>query len=365
MSLLQLKASNFRNFEMFHVEPSPDINIIFGENGSGKSSILEAITFLGLGRSFRTSLLNRVIQHGKDKLTVFGTVAQPDNQLIIPIGIEKNLREKIRIKMGSIDTAPLLADLARSLPLQLVNPDSYKILHDGPKERRRFLDWGMFHVEHRFYPVWQRFQRILKQRNAALQQGLPAAQLKSWDFELVAVAEELTLLRRDFVDKLRVLFFPQLATLIEISGLSLEYYQGWEEGTDLMQRLASNYQTDVRLGYTQFGPQKADLVIKLLNTPVQDVLSRGEQKLLVIALLLAQGVLLRQLTPKRCVYLLDDIAAELDIDHRYQVMRTLADLQAQVFITTADANVLNEMRNCVTSKLFHVEHGRIESLLNV
>jgi DNA replication and repair protein RecF len=364
MTILNLKADRFRNFTSFQLEAGSTLNLFYGLNGSGKSSILEAIYFLSLGRSFRTSQINRAIHYGQDSFNLFAAVQQSESSLTVPVGIEKNQRERLRIKLGSSDTTPSLADLARNLPLQLVNPDSYDLLNAGPKERRRFLDWGMFHVEHRFYPVWQRFQRILKQRNSSLQQKVSAAEIKAWDYELVAVANEITLLRREFVKKLIPVFFACLAKLIPLPELSVSYYQGWDEEKELVDCLAANYYADLKLGYTQLGPQKADLIIKVNQTPVQDILSRGEQKLLVLALQLAQGILFKELTGRCCIYLLDDIAAELDVEHRQHVMQTLLDLQAQIFVTTADLNVMKEMSEHCAGKMFHVERGELRETKN-
>lgn len=357
MIIRTLKATSFRNLSALSIEPSERFNLIYGLNGSGKTSLLETIYFLSLGRSFRTSQTKRVIQYEADAFSVFGMVVD-QNGISVATGIEKDRQGKVRIKVGNELTSSQ-AELAKALPIQLINPDSYCLLTDGPKLRREFMDWGVFHVEHSFFGLWQRFQRALKQRNAGLQQKAPFSHIKAWDPEVVQTGEELARLRKEYVQKLTNKFFPILSNLIELPELSLSYYRGWDEEKELGEILESNFQRDMALGYTHLGPQRADLVIKTQGFPVQDILSRGEQKLLVLALRLAQGALLRDLINKNCVYLLDDIAAELDIERRGHVVRFLSQLEAQVFATAVDQGSLMELKG---AQMFHVEHGVVKSV---
>lgn len=357
MNLLRLKAANFRNLVAVNIDPGVHFNLFFGANGSGKTSILEAIYFLGLGRSFRTNLTSRIISYEEECLSVFGQI-EGDEGIAINTGIEKSRHGKIRLKVGN-EVVASLAELARALPLQLINPDSYSLLNGGPRSRREFLDWGVFHVEHSFFPLWQRYQRALKQRNASLQQGKPSAQVKAWDIEIVAAAEQLAGMRGHYLQQLTPIFFEILTELICLDELTVSYSPGWDKDRNLLAVFEAAFQRDAMLGYTQYGPHRADIVIKINNMPVQDVLSRGEQKLLVLALRLAQGMLLKEITGKRCVYLLDDLAAELDIDRRKHVVQVLAKLQAQVFATAVERDALIDLSHYGETKVFHVEHGEL------
>lgn len=362
MKLIRLKATNFRNFTHLDIEPSDQINLIYGANGSGKSSIIEAIYFLALGRSFRSHLVNRVIRYEEESLTVFG-MTHDQAGIPIPLGVEKPRDGKIRIKISN-ETTAALSELAKILPVQLINPDSYQLFTEGPKQRRQFLDWGVFHVEHSFFNIWQRFQRVLKQRNSALQQGLSNSHIKAWDNEFVATALSLAELRRGYVDRLKPVVLATLGELIELSDLTINYHPGWDTKKDLNELLDAGIMRDRSLGYTHMGPQRADLLIKVNNIPVEDVLSRGEQKLLVCALQLAQGIVLSQAANKRCIYLLDDIAAELDDNRREKIIGVMQTLKSQVFVTAVDTDALKGLVDNDATKLFHVEQGSVAVVKN-
>jgi DNA replication and repair protein RecF len=343
MRLSSLKITSFRNLSSLFIEPTSAFNLIHGPNGSGKTSILEAIYLLGMARSFRSHLLNRTIQYEAPSFSVVGDVCDKEESSL-RIGVEKYRNNKIKIKISSNENGSAVA-LARVLPVKLINPDSYSLLNSGPRHRRQFLDWGLFHVEPQFFSVWQRFQRILKQRNSALQQGVKVDLIKAWNAEFVLKAYELARLRKEYVQQLCEKISLMISDIFNITHFDLGYYPGWDTQRDLLEVLEASYFRDTFLGYTQFGPQRADLALKINTLPVQAQLSRGEQKMLVYILQLAQGALFKDLTSKSCVYLVDDLAAELDNNRRRVLLDALQQQAAQVFITTTEVEQLDFLEN--------------------
>lgn len=224
MQLMRLKANSFRNLAELDLEFSPCFNFIYGPNGSGKSSLLEAIYFLSLGRSFRSSLSSRAIQYDAKSFNLFSVIL---GQRSTTLGLEKIRQGKTKIKIGNNTNS--VSELAKLLPLQLINPNSYQLLSGGPRARRQFIDWGVFHVEPQFFQIWQRFQQVLKQRNAALQQQVPINQIKVWDVELIEAANKITLLRENYIQQLNPLITELMRKLLTLQGLSIDFYQGWEK----------------------------------------------------------------------------------------------------------------------------------------
>lgn len=357
MGLLSLNIQGLRNLAAVEITPSKGFNIFFGKNGSGKTSILEAIYLLGLGKSFRHHQVQPIINYHQQQLGVYSFIEKDHNK--VPLGIEKNREGKTIIRLAN-ETVGSAAVIAELLPLQLIHPESDELISGSPKIRRQFIDWGVFHVEQQFFPLWKRWQSILKQRNAALKAQLSSDQIMAWDQEYVSVSQQLEIFRENYINNLQPIFYSLFKNLSKFPELTLEYHRGWSKGKDLAKVLVNHLIRDKQLGYTYYGPQRTDITIKMGTRSASEVLSRGEQKLVAIALHLAQGILLKQLKGKQCIYLIDDLAAELDNIYRQKVAEMLIDLKSQVFITTIESMQLKELLNFANSSVFHVEEGAVK-----
>jgi DNA replication and repair protein RecF len=354
MAILQrLEISSLRNLDAVKLIPSPHINILFGDNGSGKTSVLEAIHLLGLGRSFRSSRIDSVIQDGAESAVVF---AQLDKGL--GVGLEKTRRQNPILKLQG-ERQRNWIEVARQIPVQVINSESFLLLEGSPKIRRRFLDWGVFHVEHDFMSHWRTATRILAQRNALLKQG-NTDQLLGWDHELASAAHAIDAARRRYFECFIPLARQSIDELLPRMPLSFEYIRGWDDAIDYAHILREGLSRDLRYGATQAGPHRADLLVKHAARPAAEVLSRGQQKLLVSALKIAQGRLLDEHSGERGIYLVDDLPAELDRHNRDRVCQLLLALGAQVFITGVElAELENTVGGAQTLQTFHVEHGKM------
>lgn len=344
---------NLRNIESLTLEPSQKFNLLWGKNGSGKTSFLEAIYILGHGRSFRTYNSKGLITFDQSYLSIFANLEDKSS-----IRIEKQIsnQRSIYINGENKQSASLLA---QAFPQQLINADSYLLLNGGPKFRRHFIDWGLFHTEPAYFSLWKQCYRSIKHRNMALRQSLPSSQLVPWNYEIVKCGEQLDFLRKNYLEKYCKVLND---LLIDCWGfpLNIRYLRGWPDGVCLDDMLLKYLDGDQKRGYTRYGPHRADLQLHTDNGLAKEILSRGQQKLLLCAMKLAQGILLNDLTGKTCIYLIDDLAAELDQEKWVIFAKILAKLQAQVFITAVDQALLNVFQDYSDNRMFHVKHGVIE-----
>lgn len=358
MPISCLKVNNLRNITQAILEPAATFNVIYGENGSGKTSLLEAIYLLGVGRSFRSRNIEHVIQANSERTTVFGLLQEP-NQSPLPLGIERDKSGAVTIRINEYNVKSI-AELAHYLPIQLLNQDSYQLLTGSPKFRRQFVDWGLFHVEQSFFTLWKRFYRSLQQRNAALKNRVADIEIKLWDKEFIESANLLDSVRKKYM-ALYIPLFEQVLQQISIQhSIELTYRQGWRQDNSLADALKESYLRDKQFGFTHNGPHRADIDIKINKIAVSQVLSRGQQKILAYGLQLAQGLLLTESVNRHCLYLIDDMPAELDEKHMNKVLRFLEKSQAQLFLTCITPSQFKPYLDN-KGKLFHVKHGEIVS----
>jgi len=368
MSLLKrLQITHLRNLIDVSITLSPDVNLFYGKNGSGKTSLLEAIAMLGLGKSFRTHKIRTVIEHDQPQLTVFAELASSESQKIT-VGLQKSRsgQNVIRVNGDNVQSA---VSLAQQLPLQIINADSFLLLEGSSSQRRRFLDWMVFHVKPEFADTWKRLQRIIKQRNSALKRDkIIYADISAWDLEFVSVATKINILRKEVLVDFERCFFDENNQLNELGFVvDITYTAGWNEDENFADVLKANFLKDSRAGYTHYGPHRADLRFKVGLQLASDVLSRGQEKTLICSLHIAQALLFFTKTNRQCVFLVDDLLAELDVDNAKKLSTALMALKCQIFVTGIYKDNLlsvwsfdNDEPDKKTTSLFHVEQGKIK-----
>jgi DNA replication and repair protein RecF len=357
MILTRLTVRNLRNLAEIDIYPAPKLNFFIGKNASGKTSLLEAIYLLGTARTFRTQKGSRLIAHGKSDLTVFGQIYSTIDHRI---GIKKSSDQINRIQLDG-RVIKRSAELASLFPIQLITPDSFLLLTDGPNQRRAFIDWSLFHVEHQFHELWQRFGKLLKQRNTLLKSG-NYEMLRHWDSGLMESAAAIDGLRKSFITQFTLIVQKYLQILLPAISLDFKYHQGWRNDMSLQQALEKAEPGDLKRGFTSVGPHRADLEVRQDRIPAIDILSRGQQKLLVSAMKLAQIDYLQQQTEKICTVLVDDLPAELDKINRDTLLQILYSMDTQLFVTATDPQMIESTQQ-YESKMFHVKHGEVEEMV--
>lgn len=353
MIIKNLKLENFRNLAQVEVTPHPRLNLFVGANGAGKTSLLEALVVLSRGRSFRTTLAAELIGRTGPTFRIFARgedAAGRDQRL----GLERS-GKRWRGRRNGCDLSQL-SELTRCLPVVLMEPDSHLLISGSPEVRRKFLDWGMFHVKQEFLDIWRRYAQALKQRNAALRLQQREV-LDSLDAIVADQGSRLSDLRGAHAGAVAEKLQITLESLnAGITGVDIEYLPGWS-GASLGEVLRDNRSRDLDRGVTTHGPHRADLGLRCGKVSARSVLSRGEQKLLAAALLLTQAELLAGLG-ERPVLLLDDLASEFDEVRYGRVLGRAVASGAQVWLTGTRGRRPEE--DCA---MFHVEQGRVVEML--
>jgi DNA replication and repair protein RecF len=356
MAIVQLEVNGLRNLNEVNIKPQQGFNFIVGDNGSGKTSLLEAIFCLGRGKSFRNHKTSKLIHVNSDVFTVVGNIAQEGR--MHTVGMQRSRQgSQIRLSGKPIRS---LSELTQLQPIALLEPGLHRLVEEGPEHRRKFMDWGVFHVEPAFGSIWRNFRRALAQRNAALRDRWPRKATQQWDKELVAAAEDLDVARSQYLNGLVGFIGEKIKGFEGLPEVEVSYKRGWREGLSYPDYLAAQYESDRERGFTQFGPHRADMRLRVEGLDARDVLSRGQQKLLVATLVLAQC---QQMASRdtSTVILVDDLPAELDSDKRKALLDALEKTGAQIFVTGTE-NALFEGANFSQSGVFHVEHGRVKTL---
>lgn len=358
MSIIEkLNVTAVRNIHGLEFEPIPTINIIYGENGSGKTSILESIHLLASGRSFRTSKLEPLISSDQEEAVVFARLGDGKE-----IGLSKSRRQKHSLKLRSEKQANW-ENVARELPCQILDSNSFLLLEGGPKSRRQFLDWGVFHVEHGFVEDWRRTKKSIANRNLLLKQRPPDfGQIAAWDSELCLAARGVHRAREAYFEVFLPLFLELYRKMngAEADTLSIDYYPGWDVERELKDVLVENRDVDTRYGATQNGPHRADLSFRIGRHKAVDILSRGQQKILVSTMKIAQGLILSQALDRKCIFLVDDLPSELDHENRAAILSQLIAMGGQIFVTCVEiSGILDSLSGQPKLATFHVERGTI------
>lgn len=355
MPLSRLLIRDFRNIENADLMLSDGFNFLIGANGSGKTSVLEAIYTLGHGRAFRSQHNDRVIRHDQAEFILHGRMSQPVGETLV--GLSKNRLGESVVRIDGSD-GHKVADLALLLPMQLITPEGFTLLNGGPKYRRAFLDWGCFHQQAEFFVAWSQLRRLLKQRNAALREAGHYRDLQHWDKQLVPLAQQLSQCREAYSEAVTDDIAASCQQFLPEFTLTFSFQRGWEKERGYQDVLESHFSRDKLLGHTSCGPHKADLRIRADGVPVEDRLSRGQLKLLMCALRLAQGEFFTRHSGRHCLYLIDDFASELDEQRRAALAARLKQSQCQVFVSAIHAEQIQGMAD-KNSTLFKVEQGKI------
>ncbi len=352
--LASLSVENFRCISSAEIAFDERATGVIGANAAGKTSLLEAVFFLAHGRSFRTANRAELIERGSARLRVVGSAQAGVSHNFV--GIEFNGRESVT-RMGGQPVGS--AQVARTIPVQIIDPSVHRLLEEGSFRRRRLLDWGVFHVEPQFIVAWRRYQRALLQRNTLLQSGASDAAIRVWSDTLIGTSHLIHSARYAYASDLAAAFESLGSELLGLPVV-LKYKRGWSADQEFEIALSNSRTREQSQRTTVVGPHRADLEILVDGTLARKRVSRGQQKLLASILILAQiDIRARHDASPTCL-LLDDPSAELDVDNLGKLLEIVQRIPAQLIVSSLEEERLKDLS---IRRMFHVERGRFRQVI--
>ena len=355
MRLDSLTIRQVRNLSDVKITPNPEVNIIYGENASGKTAILESIYLLSKARSFRTAHIKEVIQHKQEDLTVSALINIRNNETI-STGLRKSSKEtEIRYNGERVKA---VSEQAKNVVVQTANPENTTLLTGSPKDRRKWIDWALFHVEHDYLQVWHSYHRALRNRNALLRRGAKEDEYYVWESTMASTAKNLKARWQSYLNCLQ-LYYQETAAQHVCADVTFTARKDKQKNKDFLEHLRSTRSSDIKAGFTQQGPHKADFDFKIEGKQISTIFSRGQIKLFVVLLSIAQAKLLKKETGVTPIFLVDDLTAELDKKTIDMLLELLYEERMQLFITATDP--VEIIKTNKEHTLFHVEQGRVKT----
>ncbi len=363
MRITGLRLHNFRCYDQVLLMPPEGVTVLVGENGAGKTNLLEAVHLCCLGRSHRTSFDKEMIAQGQETSAVQLTVERKDGKHEVGVRLFENARKKKVVYVNG-KTAGKMGELMGHATCVIFSPEDLALVKEGPGTRRRFLDMLLSQQQKSYFYALQTYMNVLKQRNALLKNG-DLRQLPAWDEQLALSAGPVVRLRREACLKLNE---RAKEHYLYIGGkkeefFSLQYESALSQAQDpaerMMQGLQANKEEDLRRQFTTFGPHRDDIELKLCDMPMKAFASQGQMRTAALSMKLAAFDLLTASQGEAPLLLLDDVLSELDPERRRRLISRIG--QAQALLTCTDpGDFIGARPACV----LQVNKGKLEVIGN-
>ncbi|MCG8379822.1 MAG: DNA replication and repair protein RecF [Proteobacteria bacterium] len=353
----QLKASAVRNLVDLDIKPAKGLNLFYGPNASGKTSVLETIFLLSRVKSFRSKRIADVIQKGDKVLQVYAEGSNGESRF--SAGIEKG-HGITRLKFDG-EMVLTASTQAKKLPVYILTPEYQSLFTGTPKDRRHWLDWSMFHVEHGYLQTWKSYNRALRHRNALLksERYLNSSEMLGWERLMQEEGQKIDQMRQAYIKEINDLLNSEYLPTVLSANANICYQRTEYIAAGLDHMLANSREEDAKRGYTLYGPHRTDISFACDEHDVAKHLSRGQTKLFAAALISAQIANLRN-RGINALILVDDLDAELDDDATRKMLDLLLANGSQAFVSSLNRkDWFGETNNA----LFHVKHGKVKKMI--
>lgn len=364
----KILLKNYRNIKETLLKLSPNLNIFTGNNGQGKTNLLEAIYILGTGSSHRTNIDRELINWNKEKTLIQSLLVRKDQELKLTLIINGSSK-KVKVNDNPLNK---VSELIGNLNVVLFSPEDLYLVKGGPALRRKFLNIEISQVSSYYHHILQEYKHVVKQRNNLLKdirEGKGNKELLDvWDEKLIDLGSKIIKKRIEVIDKLKILArLSQRRITNGSENLVLEYDSKLKEKLDdnkknitliFKQNLVNNRNIEIKRGYTLIGPHRDDLSLKVNDVDLRKYGSQGQQRTAALALKLSELEFMKSETGEYPILLLDDVFSELDEIRRQTLLNIIAD-KIQTFITTTDLNFSLDKINLESCNLYSVKKGQI------
>ena len=364
MPIKSIHIEHFRCFESLDITLSPDINIFYGLNASGKTALLESFFYLSRAKSFKSITANKLIQLGMDKFILIAEINQ-----FTRLAMMKPRSKTQFIKIDS-EFVVSLSDVYHLLPLQIIDTQSISLIDGSPSIRRKYIDWIVFHVKHHLIDDWKKYRKVIRNRNHALKHGFSIQEIQAWNSELILHSEKINEARKYFIDRVNEKLKNYRQDYLSFIPCYLEFYQGWDTKFSYADILQKNLQYEIKRGHTKEGIHKADFYLKVnhdkSNFLAKEILSNGQKKLIAFILYVIQlEIYLEEIksdSQYQPVILIDDITSELDMTLLTLLFDYILSLNIQIIITILETR---ENLQLVNEKLIHNKYKKNVKLFHI
>ena len=363
MKITRAQLTNFRSYEACELTPCGGVNVLLGDNGQGKTNVLEALYLCCTGRSHRTRQDRELIRWGADFAAVRAEAERRDGSHEVELVLPALGRRRIRVAGQEVSRS---GELMGHVTGVLFSPEDLRTVKDGPAERRRFVDMALSQIRPAYYYALQRYNRALKQRGEALKaiaaQPALMATLDRWDEQLASAGAELMRHRRAYIEKLSAVAGETHRGIADDrERLELKYLPSVTMGDDAQANLEALFgarETDLRRLTTSVGAHRDDVLILVDGRDVRAYGSQGQQRTAALSMRLSELDVMKEALGEWPMLMLDDVMSELDPGRRRQLVSHLAGIQT--FITCTDAE---DLAGAEVGRAWRVEDGsvRVES----
>lgn len=366
MHIEDLSVNGFRNLRFNNVKLCKGVNIFYGSNGSGKTSILESVFYMSRSKSFRTNRKLEIINSDSGSFSVFSKINTGEALKQLGCSLDEKGNSKIRLDGNDVKR---VSEVVSLLPVQVITPESFDVFWKSPKFRRSFFDFGLFHVEHSFFSAWKDFSKVYKQVSSLLRsERKNRDEIQYWYKMLNEKSTIVEQYRQNFVNNV---FNSAIETVKNanaseenpikylIQGLSVKYRsRNLVKDEDVVAQI----EKDLRYKQIGFGPNRADYHFLSFETDISKLVSRGQSKLIFYLLTIVMVNLVKEKSGKNVVLLIDDLPSEVDVYTRNIMTKMIVETGSQVLVTSIENDLVKEFQEYTNlTQVFHVEHGTINN----